>query len=347
MDDEIITVESSPSLDSIILHKNTNDECVQCPQQCVQLNTLKSSSINITYDDGDDDDVDNHDNDDKQSTSGSPSSAPLTTNIDEESSSTMKPSVSRYSGYSMLNNFKKRIKQFNLIPSKSIELHKSMHNLSISPKKSNSPSTSSNATMNANSTPNSVTSSSVNILNLTQDVPDDIMFIENDHEKALYTVTSLTEEQLLLLQSSWSLVKQHIEKIGVITFLGIFEQHSDFRDAFTEFRKRKFVDIKHDPAMQVHGLRVLSVVDKLITRLPKTDDIERQLLVVGSKHCRYVPTITLVSSVSDQLWGAIEPVLKEEGLWSDDLAVTWKSVLDYLTKTVKYGLAKTFHSTHK
>lgn len=47
--------------------------------------------------------------------------------------------------------------------------------------------------------------------------------------------------------------------------------------------------------MQVHGLRVLSVVDKLITRLPKTDDIERQLMMIGSKHCRYVPTIALVS----------------------------------------------------
>ncbi|KAH8858296.1 globin X [Schistosoma japonicum] len=99
--------------------------------------------------------------------------------------------------------------------------------------------------------------------------------------------------------------------------------------------------------MQVHGLRVLSIVDKMITRLPKTDDIELKLMTIGSKHCRYVPTIGLISSVSDQLWGAIEPVLKEEGSWSDELAVTWKTVLDYLTKTVRYGLAKTFHSTHR
>ncbi|CAH8610206.1 unnamed protein product [Schistosoma rodhaini] len=339
MDDQIITVESSQSLDSIILH-NSNDKDVKCLDDCVHLNTIKSSSINITYDEG------------ELSTTASLSSSP-SLNPTRHELNTSKPLND--SNYSLINSFKKRIKQ-HLTLSRNSSLYKSMHDLSISPKKFNYPSSSSSSTTTTtpnsnivtfNSSSSSISSTNVNKLNLTQDVPDDITSIQNEHENALNTVTSFTNEQLLLLQTSWSIVKQHIEKIGVITFLGIFEQHSDFRDAFTEFRKRKFVDIKHDPAMQVHGLRVLSVVDKLITRLPKTDDIEKQLMMIGSKHCRYVPTIALVSSVSDQLWGAIEPVLKEEGLWSADLAVTWKSILDYLTRTVKYGLAKTFHSTHK
>ncbi|VDQ16899.1 unnamed protein product [Trichobilharzia regenti] len=37
--------------------------------------------------------------------------------------------------------------------------------------------------------------------------------------------------------------------------------------------------------------------------------------------------------------------MKEEGLWSDNVAQTWITVLDYLTKTVRYGLAKTLRST--
>ncbi|CAH8597797.1 unnamed protein product [Schistosoma bovis] len=342
-DDQIITVECSQSLDSIIKH-NSNEKDVKSLHDCVELSTIKSSSINITYEES------------KLSTSISSSIPSSNPNIVEPVTTplpppppptTTKPSISQDSSYSLLNSFKKRIKQ-HLTLSRNSSLHKSMHDLSISPKKLNFQSTNNNNNIiSLNSASSSILSTNVNKLNLTQDVPDDITLIEYEHDKALITVTSFTNEQLLLLQSSWSLVKQYIEKIGVITFLGIFEQHSDFRDAFTEFRKRKFVDVKHDPAMQVHGLRVLSVVDKLITRLPKTDDIERQLMMIGSKHCRYVPTIALVSSVSDQLWGAIEPVLKEECLWSDDLAVTWKSILDYLTKTVKYGLAKTFHSTHK
>ncbi|KAK4468287.1 hypothetical protein MN116_008439 [Schistosoma mekongi] len=312
MENETIIFESSKSLESTVLHQSNDNDTVNNSKECVELNTLKSSNISSI------------------------------THIENQSS------TSHESSYSMLSNFKKLIKQ-HLKPSKSISLHKSMVDLSISPKKLIIQSTSHQLT-NVNSTPRSNSSNSVNNnskSNLTQDVPDDITFIQNEHDQALCNVLSINDEQLLLLQSSWSIVKQHIEKIGVITFLGIFEQHSDFRDAFTEFRKRKFVDIKHDPAMQVHGLRVLSIVDKMITRLPKTDDIEIKLMTIGSKHCRYVPTIGLISSVSDQLWGAIEPVLKEEGLWSNEIAITWKTVLDYLTKTVRYGLAKTFHTTHK
>ncbi|CAH8862845.1 unnamed protein product [Trichobilharzia szidati] len=259
--------------------------------------------------------------------------------------------TSQETGFSMLSNFRRRLKQ-HLTPGRSSSLHKSMHDLSLSPKKTTSSPSASSSYLSKNDTDSvksasttSPSSSSGSKSNLTQDVPEDISGIQKEHEIALQNVSSLTEAQVQLLQSTWNLVKQHIEKIGVITFLGIFEQHSDFRDAFTEFRKNKFVDIKHDPAMQVHGLRVLSIMDKLVTRLPKTDDIEKQLMTIGTKHCRYVPTIGLVSSVSDQLWGAIEPVLKEEGLWSDNVAQTWITVLDYLTKTVRYGLAKTFRST--
>ncbi|KAH8858302.1 Globin X [Schistosoma japonicum] len=258
MEDETIVFESTKSLESSVLHiPDENDS-----KDCVELTTLKSSNENII------------------------------THI-EDQSLVRKSSVSQESGYSMLSSFKKLIKQ-HFKPSKSTSLHKSMTDLSISPKKLILPPTGNQLT-NPNSTSRSNSSISVNKSNLTQDVPDDITFIQNEHDQALCNVLSINDEQLLLLQSSWSIVKQHIEKIGVITFLGIFEQHSDFRDAFTEFRKRKFVDVKHDPAMQVHGLRVLSIVDKMITRLPKTDDIELKLMTIGSKHCRYVPTIGLIS----------------------------------------------------
>ncbi|CAH8574423.1 unnamed protein product [Heterobilharzia americana] len=252
--------------------------------------------------------------------------------------------ASQESSVSMLTSFRKRLKQ-HLVPSRSASLHKSMHDLSLSPKKNLSSSFRNDPGSRKPASTVIPSSSTGSISNLTQDVPEDISNIQNEHEAALQNVSSLTASQVQLIQSTWGLVKQHIEKIGVITFLGIFEQHSDFRDAFTEFRRNKFADVKHDPAMQVHGLRVLSIMDKLVTRLPKTDDIERQLMAIGAKHCRYVPTIGLISSVSDQLWGAIEPVLKEEGLWTDSLADTWRTVLDYLTKTVRYGLAKTFRST--
>ncbi|XP_018652613.1 putative globin X [Schistosoma mansoni] len=205
MDDQIITVESSQSLDSIILH-NSNDKDVKCLDDCVHLNTIKSSSINITYDEG------------ELSTTASLSSSP-SLNPTRHELNTSKPLND--SNYSLINSFKKRIKQ-HLTLSRNSSLYK----------------------ITFNSSSSSISSTNVNKLNLTQDVPDDITSIQNEHENALNTVTSFTNEQLLLLQTSWSIVKQHIEKIGVITFLGIFEQHSDFRDAFTEFRKRKFVDIK-------------------------------------------------------------------------------------------------------
>ncbi|VEL30523.1 unnamed protein product [Protopolystoma xenopodis] len=52
--------------------------------------------------------------------------------------------------------------------------------------------------------------------------------------------------------------------------------------------------MRNDPRLQAHGLRVLQVVDKLISRIDRTDIIEPFLLMLGGRHIKYKATPLLV-----------------------------------------------------
>ncbi|VDP67930.1 unnamed protein product [Echinostoma caproni] len=169
----------------------------------------------------------------------------------------------------------------------------------------------------------------------------DFPSIKKDYEDSLIALTSLTDEEIQSVRDSWLILKAHIEKIGVIVFLGLFEEHSDFRDAFARFRGKQLVEITRDPALQAHGLRVLNVVDKLVGRLQKVEAIQDFILSLGSRHCKYVPSINLIPSVGEQLLEAIQPALEEQGMWTESTQRGWKAVLSYLTNAMRYGLART------
>lgn len=81
---------------------------------------------------------------------------------------------------------------------------------------------------------------------------------------------------------------------SIIFVCRLFEEHSDFRDAFARFRGKQLMEITRDPALQAHGLRVLNIVDKLVSRLQKVETIQDFILSLGSRHCKYVPSMTMI-----------------------------------------------------
>ncbi|KAA3672785.1 uncharacterized protein DEA37_0005638 [Paragonimus westermani] len=121
----------------------------------------------------------------------------------------------------------------------------------------------------------------------------------------------------------------------------LFEEHSDFRDAFAKFRGKQLMELTRDPTLQAHGLRVLNIVDKLVTRMHKVELIQDFILSLGSKHCRYVPSLSLIPCVQEQMIEAIKPVLEEQGMWTPDLEIGWRNIMTYLTCAMRYGLART------
>ncbi|CAH8648090.1 unnamed protein product [Dicrocoelium dendriticum] len=176
---------------------------------------------------------------------------------------------------------------------------------------------------------------------ITKGVPSDISYMRKRYEDSLIRLTSLTDEEIASVRASWAFLKTHIEKIGVIIFLGLFEEHSDFRDAFAQFRGKQLTEINTDPALQAHGLRVLNIVDKLITRIHKIEAIQEYILQLGSKHCRYVPNFSLIPNVGEQLVESIEPILKEKGMWTPETISGWNTLMNFLTSAMSYGLART------
>ncbi|TPP63302.1 Globin X [Fasciola gigantica] len=239
-------------------------------------------------------------------------------------------------GNKILISIRKRMRRFLGAPTESSVLHKSMQDLSLDSAGYEARKSSSTGNGMQN-----IASKSTRDSYITNDVPDDIQSIKREYEEALITLTSLSDGEIRAVRTSWMMLKTHIEKIGVIVFLGLFEEHSDFRDAFARFRGKQLREITRDPALQAHGLRVLNIVDKLVSRLQKVETIQDFILSLGCRHCKYVPSIKLIPCVGEQLLEAFHPVLEEQGVWTKDTETGWTILLDFLTKAMRYGLART------
>ncbi|CAL8093886.1 unnamed protein product [Calicophoron daubneyi] len=251
----------------------------------------------------------------------------------EEESKSLEPV--RPQGSRLMCKVKRGLRWFLDYPNESSALHKSMQDLPSSHIQC--------SRRKSCSTENNMTNISFRQSGktlLTSDVPTDISEIKRYYQKTTNDLTSLSDRQEEYIKSSWKFLKAHIEKIGVVVFLELFEEHSDFRDAFARFRGKQLMELSRDPAFQAHGLRVLNVVDKIISRLNKPEGIQDYLLSLGGRHCKYTPSIALVSNVGEQLLETIRPVLEEQGTWDTEMETAWIVVINYLTSAMRYGIAR-------
>ncbi|KAI5709922.1 hypothetical protein M8J76_015437 [Diaphorina citri] len=65
----------------------------------------------------------------------------------------------------------------------------------------------------------------------------------------------LTEDEKKLLIETWKILEDDIAKVGVITFISLFETHPDVQQSFMPFNNIELEDLKHSKQLRAHALR--------------------------------------------------------------------------------------------
>lgn len=147
---------------------------------------------------------------------------------------------------------------------------------------------------------------------------------------------TLTAKQRDILRRSWEGLKNDVEKVGVVTFMKLFDSHPEVQDAFLPFKQLSRQDMEQSAVLRSHALRVMGTVDKCIARLDKPDKFQEIMTELGKRHVNYNAKEDFIEMVGQQFIYAIQPHLQD--IWTDELHTAWKQLFYYMTYYMRQGL---------
>lgn len=147
------------------------------------------------------------------------------------------------------------------------------------------------------------------------------------------TSTEFTEEQKHLVKTTWNIVREDISKVGVITFLRLFEKFPDVQDLFVPFRGLNSEELRQNVGLREHGMRVMGTIEKCITRIDQPDKLTSMLESLGEKHVVFDTKIEYFDLLSPQLIQAIKPAIGDQ--WTPSVEQAWNNFLLYITGIMK------------
>ncbi|CAB3378948.1 Hypothetical predicted protein [Cloeon dipterum] len=146
----------------------------------------------------------------------------------------------------------------------------------------------------------------------------------------------LTEQQVLVLEETWKELESNISKVGVITFISLFETHPDVQETFLPFSGMELEELKQSKQLKAHALRVMQSVQKAIARIHEPEKLEALLRDLGQKHYFYGAKPNYVDLIGPQFIQAIRPSLEEK--WTEELQEAWLQLFRYMSCIMKSAM---------
>ncbi|GAB1601396.1 non-symbiotic hemoglobin-like [Argonauta hians] len=138
-----------------------------------------------------------------------------------------------------------------------------------------------------------------------------------------------TEHQKELIRRSWKMIQDDISKVGVITFLRLFEKYPDVQDIFIPFKGQSAEELKNSDRLREHGLQVMRTVEKAIARLDQPEKLETMLHELGRKHVMFNTKVDYMDLIGPQFILAIKPTIKDS--WTIETEEAWSDFFKFVT----------------
>ncbi|XP_062590826.1 neuroglobin-1-like [Saccostrea cucullata] len=146
----------------------------------------------------------------------------------------------------------------------------------------------------------------------------------------------LTDTQIEILEKSWESLKHDIAKVGVITFMNLFQTHPEVQDAFLPFQQLSKEDMEHSAILRSHALRVMGTVEKCIGRIKTPEKLHNLMHELGERHTHYNARYDFVDLVGNQFVIAIKPHFGDR--WTQEMESAWVQLFKVMTFHMKRGL---------
>ncbi|XP_060070622.1 uncharacterized protein LOC132550546 [Ylistrum balloti] len=152
-----------------------------------------------------------------------------------------------------------------------------------------------------------------------------------------------TLEQKHLVSSTWQIVSDDIARVGVITFMRLFEKHPDLQDLFVPFRGLNSDELRSNVRLREHGLRVMGTIEKGIARLHKPGNLYNMLYDLGNKHKMFDTKVEHFELIGPVLLHTIKPTIGEK--WTPEVETAWLKFFWMIATIMTEGMTDSLHNS--
>lgn len=149
---------------------------------------------------------------------------------------------------------------------------------------------------------------------------------------------TLTDSERQVLLDTWKLLEGNIARVGVITFLRLFETHPDVQGFFPSLSGMTIDDLRHSRQLQTHALKVMGFVQKVVARLQEPAKLYALVRQLGRSHVHYGAKQAYIDFVGPQFVYAIKPALEDQ--WTTEIEGAWLNLFGYVASIMKAAMTE-------
>ncbi|GAU93859.1 hypothetical protein RvY_05727-3 [Ramazzottius varieornatus] len=103
----------------------------------------------------------------------------------------------------------------------------------------------------------------------------------------VFTKPVISDRDKKILLESFGTLRESITKLGILTFLCLFETHPEMIQFFGNLRDLPPDMIKESKELRQHALRVMGFIEKCIARISSPEKLDAIIRQLGRHHVRY------------------------------------------------------------
>ncbi|KAK3105434.1 hypothetical protein FSP39_025157 [Pinctada imbricata] len=146
----------------------------------------------------------------------------------------------------------------------------------------------------------------------------------------------LTDKQIEIILDSYEVWRKDIEKVGLTTFMSLFQTHPEVQEHFLPFKQLSQTDMEQSAILRSHALRVMATVEKCLSRINNPEKIKDVMEQLGGRHVNYTSKYDYIDLMGPQFVYAIKPRL--EDTWNEELEEAWLQLFKVMTYHMKQGM---------
>lgn len=166
--------------------------------------------------------------------------------------------------------------------------------------------------------------------------PDQVNeFTAEDIEKRFNNIPTLTDQEKIILKTSWAVIQHKVDETGTQLFIKMFEANPETQNVFTKFQGIDLVQLEASQEIVHHGRRVMRIVDMVITNLENYQEMWEQLIKLGRDHFSYGALPMYLDLMGPHFVIAVRQALEND--WYEALEYHWLALFNIIVYVMKFG----------
>lgn len=150
----------------------------------------------------------------------------------------------------------------------------------------------------------------------------------------------LSTADVAILKGSWTVLEEHVTRVGVDFFLDMINNHEEIKVVFRQMPNVPVYELKANEDLNRHGMYVLGAIKKIVSKIDDTEYLEKLFDDLSDKHRQIGVEASGMDVFGKVFCKVMRPILLEKKKWKPEIKDSWMTFFSSIVKVMKKSETK-------